>query len=123
MADETDLPRRRPAPPRGDYDDDDDRRRDAGPRRPAPKNVPALLSYYFGVFSLIPFTCAILSPVALITGVLGIIRSRSNPQVRGVGHAITGIILSGLIAPLGTALFYWYFKEEITFKWNEWFGH
>jgi hypothetical protein len=61
------------------------------------KNVKALLAYYFGVFSLIPCLGGILGPAALVLGILGLRYARLNPQAKGSGHAIAGIVLGGLV--------------------------
>lgn len=60
------------------------------------KNVKALLAYYFGVFSLIPCLGGILGPTALILGILGLRFAGRNPQAKGTGHAIAGIVLGSL---------------------------
>jgi hypothetical protein len=58
------------------------------------KNMPALLGYYFGVFSLLPVLGLLLGPAAVISGVLGLRKAR--PTGVGRGHAITAIVLGGL---------------------------
>jgi hypothetical protein len=61
------------------------------------RNVPALVSYYLGVFSLIPCIGGLLlGPAAVILGFLGLRRKKSNPQAKGTAHAITGIVLGSL---------------------------
>lgn len=55
------------------------------------KNMPALLGYYFGVFSLLPVLGLLLGPAAVICGVLGLRKAR--PIGVGRGHAI---VLGGL---------------------------
>ena len=60
------------------------------------KNTRALLSYYFGVFSLIPFLGNVLGPAALLLGILGIKYANAHPQAKGKGHAIAGIVLGTL---------------------------
>ena len=57
------------------------------------RNVQALLAYYFGVFGLIPCVGAMLGPAALICGILGLRAVNRNPQAKGTGHAIAGIVL------------------------------
>jgi hypothetical protein len=57
------------------------------------KNMPALLSYYFGVFGLIPGIGFPLTIVALVLGVIGLNRNKLHPESKGKGHAITGIVL------------------------------
>ena len=58
------------------------------------KNVPALLGYYFGVFSLLPVLGLLVGPAAVICGVLGLRKAR--PIGVGRGHAITAIVLGGM---------------------------
>ena len=68
-----------------------------------PKNTAALLSYYFGVFSILIF---FLGLPAIVCGIIGLCHAGEKG---GVGHAITGIIL-GLIGPfILPALFWWFF--------------
>lgn len=61
------------------------------------RNVQALLAYYFGVFSIIPCLGGILGPAALILGILGLRTVKRNPQAKGTGHAIVGIVLGSLV--------------------------
>jgi hypothetical protein len=56
-------------------------------------NVRALLAYYFGVFGLIPGIGLLLGPAALVLGILGLSYAKNNPRAKGMGHAITGIVL------------------------------
>lgn len=60
------------------------------------RNPLALVSYYCGVFGLLPVVGFLLGPVAFVLGIMGIHASRKNPRARGVGHAIVGIILGFL---------------------------
>lgn len=60
------------------------------------KNGLALTAYYLGVFGLIPVLGLILGPLALIFGIIGVKNVRRNPQVKGSGHAITGITLGSI---------------------------
>jgi hypothetical protein len=61
------------------------------------KNPPALIAYYLGVFSIvIPF----LGIASVVMGFFGLSKHKSNPLVRGKGHAITGIVL-GLLTAIG----------------------
>ncbi|HYD01893.1 MAG TPA: hypothetical protein VEB22_11765 [Phycisphaerales bacterium] len=50
------------------------------------KNVPALVGYYLGVFSLIPFVGPVLAVPAIILGIIGLVRARSKPNARGAVH-------------------------------------
>ncbi len=117
MARDDDRPRRRDRdeddrPRRRDYDrdeevDDLDDVPSARPPRRAPRssggdgfatlvpyrNGPALAAYYCGVFGLIPFLGFLLGPIAMILGVIGIMKKKKDPRVHGTGHAIAGIVL------------------------------
>lgn len=57
------------------------------------KNKPALLSYYFGVFGLIPFFGLPLSILAIVTGFLGLSQFKQTPTPGAKVHAIVGLIL------------------------------
>jgi hypothetical protein len=88
--DEHDRPRRR----RRRVDEDDD----GGVSTLIPyKNPKALAAYYCGVFALIPCLGAILGPIALIFGILGLKAVRAHPRMHGTGHAIAGIVLGSLV--------------------------
>lgn len=62
------------------------------------KNAPALVAYYFGVFSIIP--CFPIGIVALVLGIMGLKKAKQNPLVRGQVHAWIGIIVGGLFGLL-----------------------
>jgi hypothetical protein len=64
------------------------------------KNVPALLSYYLGVFSLIPCIGLVLAVPAVILGIIGLVQRSKNPAIRGAAHAWVGIVLGGLMTLL-----------------------
>jgi hypothetical protein len=64
------------------------------------KNPLALIAYYLGVFSLIPFLGNFIGPFAIILGILGANYARKEPTAGGMGHAITGIVL-GIVATVG----------------------
>jgi hypothetical protein len=74
----------------------------------------ALLSYYFGVFSLIPIIGAILGMFALVLGILGLLYVRRHPQAKGTGHAIAGIVLGGLVV-LGHLALLVFFLAAVVF--------
>jgi hypothetical protein len=101
---EDDRPRRRRA--EDDYDEGDDRprrhrRREEGDATGGLipyKNGKALAAYYTGVFSLIPCLGAILGPIAVVLGVMGLNYARQHPRASGQAHAIVGIVLGGLTA-------------------------
>jgi hypothetical protein len=108
-----DPPPRRPGPPRrpaegvrrvrrprdDDYEDDYDDR-DAVETLIPYRNPPALVSYYLGVFGLIPILGLLLGPAALIVGIVGLRKVKQHRRAGGTGHAITGIVL-GTLATLG----------------------
>lgn len=56
------------------------------------KNSQALISYYLGVFSLIPCLGLFLGIAAVILGVRGLHYANRNPQAKGKAHAIVGIV-------------------------------
>jgi hypothetical protein len=60
------------------------------------KNVRALVAYYLGVFSLIPFLGIPLGLAGFTLGILGLKFRRQHPTAGGVVHAWIGIILGGL---------------------------
>lgn len=65
-----------------------------------PKDNPAaLIGYYLGIGSLIPCLGFVLGLPAIICGVFGLLKVKSNPSISGKGHAITAIVL-GIIGPL-----------------------
>lgn len=57
------------------------------------KNGSALAAYYCGVFAFIPLLGLILAPTAAVLGIRGLLNVRANPNAKGTGHAIAGIIL------------------------------
>ncbi|MFI5385925.1 MAG: DUF4190 domain-containing protein [Fimbriimonadales bacterium] len=61
------------------------------------KNVKALLAYYFGVFGIVPCFSPLLSPAAIILGILGLKECKKDPNLPGKGHAITGIVLGSIM--------------------------
>ena len=67
------------------------------------RNIPALVSWYLGVFGLIPILGIPLSLGAILSGIYGLIIAK-RPKVQvGRGHAIAGIILGtvmGVFLPL-----------------------
>lgn len=60
------------------------------------KNIPALVGYYLGVFSLIPILGLLLGPAAVILGIIGFRAYLKVPRKRGQVHAWVAIILGGL---------------------------
>lgn len=90
-----------------DYDEEDDRPRrrrrreeegDATGGLIPYKNGKALAAYYTAVFSLIPCLGAILGPIAVVLGVMGLNYAKQHPRASGRAHAIVGIVLGGLTA-------------------------
>ncbi len=65
------------------------------------KNVPALMAYYCGVFSIIPFFP--IGIAAFVLGIIGLKRRKRNPVIRGAAHAWIGIIIGGLFGLIWTA--------------------
>lgn len=59
-------------------------------------NSPALIAYYLAIFSLIPCFGFPLGIAAVVLGIMGLKKSRKNPEVKGAAHAYVGIILGGL---------------------------
>lgn len=62
------------------------------------KNSAALVAYYLGVFSIIPFFPIGLA--ALVLGVLGLRARARKPEIRGAVHAWIGIVAGGLFGTL-----------------------
>jgi hypothetical protein len=60
------------------------------------KNKPALLSYYFGVFGLIPILGLPLCVVAIILGKKGLSQYKATPTPGAKGHAIAGIVMGSI---------------------------
>jgi len=63
-----------------------------------PNNTNALVAYYTGIFSIIPFVGILLGIAALIFGILGVKFANKNPEAKGKIHAWVGIILGGFFA-------------------------
>lgn len=57
------------------------------------KNPQALLSYYFGIFGLVPLLGIPFALAAIILGIVGLKLSRITPAIRGQVHAWIGIVL------------------------------
>jgi hypothetical protein len=62
------------------------------------KNMPALLAYYAGVFSVIPFFPIGLT--ALFLGIAGLRARTRNPAIKGSIHAWIGIVIGGFVGLL-----------------------
>lgn len=67
------------------------------------KNPMALVGYYLGVGSLIPLLGLVLALPALICGIVGVVKAKASPEIGGMGHAITAIVLS-IVGPVGWAV-------------------
>ncbi len=98
-----------PAPPRRpdpqtDYEDPIDRLyRRRSPKKQDKDNPPdkipsatASVGYYLGLVGLVPCVGAILGPVAVLMGIIGLVQCR-NPNLSGKGKAKTGLWF-GMIA-------------------------
>ena len=83
-----------------DSEFDDDREGDSTGGVVPYKNPPALLAYYFGLFSFIPGLGLGLGIAAVVLGVLGLKKRRENPAVKGSAHAWFGIGCGGFFALL-----------------------
>ena len=99
----------RDRPRRRDEDDDDRPRRRRRDDDTVATIIPyrngmALAAYYVGVFSLIPAVGALLGPMGVIFGIAGLRRVSANPEAKGTGHAIAGIVLGGIGALYNWAL-------------------
>jgi hypothetical protein len=91
--DEEERPRRR----RVRQDDEDD---SGGVNSLIPyKNPQALISYYLGVFALIPCLGIPLAIGAIILGILGLKYRKTHPTAGGTAHAWVGIVLGTLVLP------------------------
>ena len=55
------------------------------------KNPPALIAYYLGVFSIIPFAGLLMGAGGIWLGVKGIQGIKANPGLPGKTHASVGI--------------------------------
>lgn len=67
------------------------------------KNPKALLSYYLGLFSLLPLVGLVLGITAVILGTKGLKVAKEFPEVRGQVHAWIGIVM-GTVGTLLWAL-------------------
>jgi membrane-associated protease RseP (regulator of RpoE activity) len=62
------------------------------------KNVPALVSYYLGLFAVIPFLGILLGIAAFILGIIGLRKKKQRPIIKGTVHAWIGIICGFIFA-------------------------
>lgn len=64
------------------------------------KNIPALVGYYFSIFSLIPLVGFFFAIIGLILGGLGLKQYYANPTPGAKGHALFAVIFSGIMLGL-----------------------
>lgn len=57
------------------------------------RNLPALLAWYFGVFSIIPCMGGVLGIMAIVFGIMGLRLSRKPEIAVGFWHALIGMAL------------------------------
>jgi hypothetical protein len=71
------------------------------------KNKNALIGYYLGVASVIPFLGAIFFIPAYAFSIFGLIAVNKTPSIKGKVHAIVGIALASLqlVGLIGFAVF------------------
>ncbi len=60
-------------------------------------NPAALMAYYCAVFSIIPVFGLLLGPIALILGVVGLQKIKTDPRLAGTAHAWIGLALGGVV--------------------------
>jgi flagellar motor component MotA len=60
------------------------------------KNPAAVYSYAISIAALIPVVGLALGPVAVVLGIVGLIKSRRRPEVLGTNFAAAGISLGTL---------------------------
>ena len=77
-------------------------------------NPMALAGYYCGFGSLLPALGCLLGPLAIVLGIMGVIKVRKNPEVHGTAHAITGILLGLLGGTVMSAI--WIGLGYVAFK-------
>lgn len=68
------------------------------------KNPSALMSYYLGIFSVIPCLAIPMGIAAVVLGLKGLHLVKERPEVRGRTHALVGIIAGGLFALVSIGL-------------------
>jgi hypothetical protein len=74
------------------------------------KNPAALAAYYCGVFSLIPGLGCVLAPLAIVLGIVGLVKASSHPKAKGRAHAVTGIVFGLILSPLVLVGIYYLLK-------------
>lgn len=68
------------------------------------RNPLALISYYLGIFAILPFVGIALGIGAVVLGVMGLKAYNRDPAIEGAGHAWVGIIAGTLFGLLWLAL-------------------
>lgn len=69
------------------------------------KNPAALIAYYCGIFSLVPFLGLAPAVAGIVLGVIGLRRRKATPVIMGALHAWVGIVLGSLMTIVwGTAI-------------------
>jgi hypothetical protein len=77
-------------------------------------NPKALSAYYCGIFALIPGVGALLGLFALVLGIIGLRTVRRNPQAKGTGHAVAGIVLGVVTLLVNWGAITWFLIEYNT---------
>ena len=67
-------------------------------------NPKALISYYLGIFSILPIIGLVMGIIAVVLGIQGLKQAKLNPNIRGKTHAWVGIITGGIFGGLWLAL-------------------
>lgn len=60
------------------------------------RNKPALIGYYLGVFSLIPFLGLLCAIPAIPLGIIGLRKRAAHPEAKGLAHALVALIMGSL---------------------------
>ena len=55
------------------------------------RNMPALVAYYLGIFSLMPCLGLLLCIPACVLGIIGLVKASRHPEVKGKVHAWIGV--------------------------------
>jgi hypothetical protein len=67
-------------------------------------NGAALGGYYCGIFAIIPCLGAVLGPIAVVLGIIGLKNVAREPQRKGKVHAWIGVIAGGLFGLVNLAV-------------------
>lgn len=68
-----------------------------------PPNNPALISYYTGIFSIL--LGFVLGPLAIVSGIMGLVHAKRHPEAKGAIHAVAGIVCGAIGLAIWTAVF------------------